>query len=114
MANLYTSTDVLITSRVIAVIPGYDTLKVVNRLLDGSFHVQTIGTGGRVVNISLVADETSKDTIDIAESNCAPVKVTAGTKYYTGVIKEAPKWDRPSPDVYRTSLILLVYEEGVA
>jgi len=112
VASLYTTADVLITDRITAVIPGLDTIKVTNRLLDGSYHFQTIGTGVKVVSASLVATEAAKETIDTYESICTPVKVISGTKYYAGVIKEAPSWDRLAPGLYRASVSIVVSEEG--
>ena len=114
MAALYDSTDTLIASDVTAVIPGYDTIKVINRLLSGQFHVQTIGTPARVCSVSLiVTSEAAKNTIDVAEGAAESVKVTGSGKYYTGVIREAPSWGRLGPDRYQTTITLLVSAEGV-
>lgn len=113
MFGLYTTTDVLITSKIKSVIPAYDTIKVINRLLDGSFHVQVIGQGARIVNLATVsADDTAKDTIDVAESIATPVKVVKDSKYYIGIIQDAPKWTQRARGVYQTNLTLLASEEG--
>ena len=112
MAELYTTDGTIITERVTSVIPDYDTIKVVNRLLDGSFHVQTIGQGARICNVALMASETGKETIDIYESTATPVKVTGSGKSYTGIIKDAPDWSLLKPNLYKASIVLLVSEEG--
>ena len=113
MASLYDSNDTLITDRVNVVTPGYEAIKVENRLLDGSFHTQTIGTPARVCYAELmVLSEAAKDTIDVAAGINAPLKVTGGTKYYIGTVRGAPSWDRRAPGIYRTSIVLLISEEG--
>lgn len=113
MVGLYTTDGVIITRTIKAIIPGYDTIKVINRLLDGSFHVQVIGQGARIVNLATVsADDTAKDTIDSAESLATPVKVVKDSKYYIGIIQDAPKWTQRARGVYQTNLTLLVSEEG--
>ncbi len=113
MVGLYTTDGVIITRTIKAVIPGYDTIKVINRLLDGSFHVQVIGQGARIVNLETVSvNDTAKGTIDLAESQAAPIKVIKDSKYYIGIIKDAPKWAQQSRGVYQANLTLLVSEEG--
>lgn len=114
MSGLYTPDGSLLTNRVASVIPGYDSIKITNRLLDGSFHIQTIGVGARICKASFFASESAKDTIDIYESTGTPVKVTGSGKYYTGIIKNAPEWERLAPGLYKTSITLLVSEEGTA
>jgi hypothetical protein len=113
MASLYDSNDTLITDRVSSVMPGYDVIKVTNRLLDGSYHVQTIGTAARIVTATFtVTSETTKDTVDLADAQATLLKVTGSSKYYTGIIKDTPSWDRLAPGIYRTTITLLVSEEG--
>lgn len=111
MAELYDANDTIITSHIASVIPGYDTIKVINRLLSGQYHIQTIGAPARVCRIELTVAAAEKEIIDIAEAINEPVKVV-GSKYYIGTIREAPQWNRLAPDKYRTSLVLLVSDEG--
>ena len=114
MATLYDYNNSVITERVTSVIPGYDTLKSVNRLLDGSWHVQTVGTGARQVIVRLICSLAAKNIIDAAESTGAPVKVTADGKHYKGPIREAPNWNKQSVNIYETEIVILANEEGDA
>ncbi len=111
MAVLYNHSDNIITDRVTSVIPGYDTIKTTNRLLDGSWHTQVIGTGARFVNVRLLCNLTAKNTIDTAEATGAPVKVVGDDMYYKGIIRDAPSWNKQYP-VYETEIVLMVEEEG--
>ena len=115
MAGLYTTSDVLITDKVTSVIPDYEIQEVENRLLDGSFHVQTIGQPARTCAIELmVTSGAAKETIDTCKSIKTPVKVTGDGKYYIGTIRGVPQWTKNAPGIYQTSLVLLVTEEGTA
>jgi len=113
MAGLYTTTDTLITSHVTSVIPDYEALEVENRLLDGSFHVQTIGQPARTCAVDLIVTSvTAKNSIDTYKSIKTPVKVTGDGKYYIGTIRGVPQWTKNAPGIYQTSFVLLVTEEG--
>ena len=115
MAALYTTDDVLITDRVTSVIPDCEIQEVENTLLDGSLHIQTIGSPARVCDIALVVTSVAaKNNIDTYKSLKTPVKVTADGIYYTGIIRGSPKWERLAPGIYKTSLTLIVSEEGTA
>jgi len=112
---LYETDGTLVTNIIQSVISGYDTIKVVNRLLGGSFHIQTIGQSARIVNVNTATIyEEGKNIIDEYEATATPVKVVLDNKYYIGIIKEAPQWTRIRPGIYQTDLVLLVSEEGNA
>jgi len=113
MAALYTTANTLITEHVTSVIPDYEIQEVENRLLDGSFHVQTIGQPARTCAVDLIVTSTiAKETIDTYKAIKTPVKVTADGKYYIGTIRGLPQWTKNAPGIYQTSLVLLVTEEG--
>jgi hypothetical protein len=111
---LYTISNILITNTIESIIPGYDTIKVINRLLSGDFHAQNIGTGARIVSINtLYVDETNKALLDDCEATGTLIKAVKDGKYYTGYIKAAPGWSQTSPGYYRASIELLVTKEGM-
>ena len=112
MATLTDSSSATISSNVMLILPSYDAIKVTNRLLDGSFHVQTIGTPARICRVTFITDEAGKDLLDVAEGINEPLTASTSAKYYTGTVKEAPEWDRLAPDVYKTTITLLVSAEG--
>ena len=114
MAELYKLDDTLLTERVSLVLPGYDTLKVINRLLSGQLHVQTIGQPARICTITLVATGDAMEAINLAEGMSEPLKVTGSGKYYIGTIREAPNWAKRGLNIYEASFTMLVALEGVA
>jgi len=113
MSALYTSADVLITDRVTSVIPDYEITEVENKLLDNSIHIQTVGSPARICDVVLVVTSVAaKNNIDAYKSLKTPVKVTADGSYYIGIIRGSPKWEKLAHSTYKTSLTLIVSEEG--
>ena len=111
MAKLYQG-ETVITEFVTSVVPGYDTIKTTNRLLNGEWFTQTIGTGARMVNVSLICNLAGKVLLDEAEAIGAPLTVTADGKYYVGVMRDSITWENLKAGNYGTTIMLLSNEEG--
>jgi len=109
---LTNSTGDLITNLVGEIVPSYKTTKVVKQLLSGAHHVQTIGTGARIVTAELLAQPAGRELLNKAESTGEPLRLQTRTKYYVGILEAQLKWKRKARDIYQTSIILLVSEEG--
>jgi len=108
----------ILTSRFIKALPRKDAIKIESRLLDGSFHYQTIGLPGTVVELQFIINTEGKEVIDEHESINAPIRVETKDKYYIGSIRQAPVWEiflrgNVQNRIYRGSLIITVTEEGV-
>jgi len=112
MSTLTNSSSVAISSYVTQVIPSYETIKVENRCLDGTFHIQTIGTPARICTVEFICLEAGKILVDTAEGSGESLTITGASKYYTGAIRKAPDWNRVAPGLYKTTIILLVSAEG--
>lgn len=112
MSTLTNSSSVVISSNVIRVIPSYETIKVENRCLDGSFHVQTIGTPARICTVEFICLEAGKILVDTAEGSGESLTITGGSKYYTGIVRKSLDWSRVAPGLYKTTIVLLVNDEG--
>ena len=112
MVALTNSTGDLITNLVGEIVPSYKTVKVVKQLLSGAHHVQTIGTGARIVTAELLAQPAGRELLNKAESTGEPLRLETRSKYYIGILEASLKWKRKARDIYQTSIILLVSEEG--
>lgn len=110
-AGLYDSRDRLITQYV-NVVPKKDTVKVENRLLDGGFHVQTIGSAGDVLDVTLqAATEDARGLVDRAEALAEEIRVTYNDRYWIGIIRDNLAWSKQA-GVFSTSFELLVLRSG--
>ena len=112
MVVLTNSTGDLIANLVGEIVPNYKTTKVVKQLLSGAHHVQVIGTGARIVTAELLAQPAGRELLNKAESTGEPLRLETRTKYYIGILEAQLKWKRVARDIYQTSIILLVSEEG--
>ena len=111
-AGVYTKDDVLITSHIRDAVPGYESHKVRRQLLDGSWHMQVIGTAGRVLNLVVFTDRDNKEILDAAENEGRLVKIFVLGKWWEGFISEKIFWQETSLDYYRGEVLLLVTGEG--
>lgn len=109
--GLYSAELALITAYV-SVVPKKDTIKVENRLFDGTFHVQTIGTSADLLDVKLHAvNETVRARIDTAEATAEEVRIVFGAQYWDGIIRESLKWEKIAM-TFKTSFELLVVRSG--
>lgn len=112
MVALTNSQGDLITNLAGEIVPNYKTTKVVKQLLSGAHHVQTIGAGARIVTAELLAQPVGRELLNKAESTGEPLRLETRSKYYVGVLDTPLKWKREAKDIYRTSIVMLISEEG--
>lgn len=111
-AGLYSAGGTLITPYV-NIVPKVDTIKVENRLLDGAFHVQTIGTGAKLLDVNLkVTKETLRARLDTAEMNGEEIRIEFDGTYWEGIIRESLEWEKVAR-VFSTKFELLVVRTGI-
>lgn len=111
MTGLFDKQNLPIT-RFVSVIPKKDRVKVENRLLDGSFHIQTIGKAADILDVILFArNETVKKRVDEAEGRGEKLRIIVESKYWEGVIRKSLSWEKAA-GTYKTVFEFLVTNTG--
>lgn len=97
----------------------YDGIKIENKLLDGSTHVQTIGTAQQYLTFDILANHNQVNYINNADSIGETLKLIVDDNYYIGFCS-VPDWQRvtkryanETDRVYTTSAKLVISESGV-
>lgn len=75
-------------------LPRLDVLKVENRLLDGSLHVQTIGDPLKLIKASVVTTEELALKIDQMQSSQAECFFVKHSERYRGLIRSPVDWKK--------------------
>lgn len=111
--GLYTIGDVLIADHVRDVLPlTSEGNRVENKMLDGSAHVQTVGTPIVVLTMSISVADTVAESIDALAAASTEVKVLWLTRWATGYIREVPQWTLDGYRYYTATIQLLVTDQG--
>lgn len=95
-----------------------DIIKIKNRLLDGTYHIQSIGNAVKNINIICYITETNKKIIEDIYIQNSPLKFTRDGMFYIGIIIESPDiqaFFKGTHDIrlYTAKFILNVQTEGV-
>ena len=114
---LYDIQNNLITNKISNVLPDTDIVKVKNRLIDGTFHSQTIGNPLTILDITCNLNEAGRNMLCNAFIVDMPLRLEWYNKYYIGLIHENPKWTiyvkgNDTKRVYEAQFRLAVSEEG--
>lgn len=99
----------------------YDTIQIKNKLLDGSYHIQTIGEPMKYITFEILSNHNQVDLLNIAEYKGEELKLIIDNRYYIGILDNRLEWSRisvrykNSTNVYYTSNIKFnVSKEGLA
>jgi len=112
---LYETDDTLITDLVNTAILNPDINQIENRLLDGTYNVQSIGDSLDIIEITCYVTKTNKIVIDDINKICGYIKLVKENKYYTGYITKAMPWNvltKGTNGLYEGRFRLVVQEEG--
>lgn len=97
----------------------YDVIKVKNKLIDGSYHVQIIGSPVKYYTFEILANQIQVDVINLAVSKGELLKLIIEEKYYIGMIEESEEWtllalnrNDKTKTIYSAKLQLNVSQEG--
>ena len=92
--NLLTPFVSLMTSK--------EPLKIVNRLLDGSYHVQVLGFS-EVALLDIYANQIAKARLEAADANGEQLRVVIHDKSWQGKVLSLGTWKRISQEYYQTT-----------
>lgn len=96
--------------RVLNYTPGLERVKIVTRLYDGSYNVQTVGVANETaVATVLVTDMSALRAVNLAEASGELLTLKYRDTDYTGYLDAKPSW-KPiiAGSVYTASLRFLV------
>lgn len=101
MIGLYTMADILITPD-INIMSNPDNIRVVNKLLNGEYHVQTISTA-TLLDVELIVSKEAKLLLESYDANNTTLKIISGNETWIGKIISLEAWSRIGA-YYKTSL----------
>lgn len=97
----------------------YDTIHVKNKLIDGSYHIQTIGNPIKYRTFEILSNYNQVDLINLAESKGEPLRLIENDRYYIGMLDDVVDWSRflhrrssKSETLYTAKIQLNISEEG--
>jgi len=110
---LYDINNNLIAKVVSDAILSPDIIQRKNRLLDGTYHTQTIGKRIDTAKIECYVDKINKTRIDDMYIIGEPIKLLKEDKYYIGLIENKPEWGTISKHLYITKFEIIISQSGV-
>lgn len=110
---LYDIDDNLITDLVNTAILNPEVIHIKNKLLDGSNHIQTIGTPSKSIDVICYVYEDGKSKLDTKYANGEPIKLVKDNKWYKGLITEYGDWELYAIGLYQNSFKISVSSEGI-
>lgn len=90
--GLFTDANVLLTRDLTNIVPKLQAYRAVNRLLDGSWHIQTIGTPAGQIRFTALVDHAARVVIDLAFANGLCLKVLYRGETYRGFVADEINW----------------------
>lgn len=97
----------------------YDTIQVKNKLLDGSYHIQTIGEPLKYITFEILSNHNQVDLLNQAEYKGEELRLIIDDKFYVGMLDSKAEWTRlilrrgdPINTLYTATLQLNISEEG--
>lgn len=98
--------------------PSLEGNRVVNKLLDGTLHIQTIGEAMKYVSFRIVSDDANMNRINDIEFTGEPIKVFYDNKFYQGKIEDLSQWREElfgeiDTRLYAANIRLVVESEGI-
>lgn len=113
---IYDASDNVLSPAVALALSRPDVIEIKNRTLDGKYHVQSIGTGGTLLEVVAHFTMAEKLVFDNMKREMGLIKVTFDGRYYIGVIDGELSWERlinTWEPMFTCSFSLMVDEEGV-
>jgi hypothetical protein len=114
---IYTENDLLITEGIQSVISRPDVIEIENRTLDGKRHIQSIGTGGTVLDVIAHFTMVQKLIFDSVKLTSSMLKIIFDDILYTGLISGEPGYERIPSTIgpyFTITFLVAVQTEEVA
>ena len=108
MNGLYQTGASVPFTRLVRIIPQQNSLKIINRTLDGQLHVQTIGNPVTNLIIETQVDNTGRAILESLSANMTTFTIECDEGTYTGRIMELGTFSKPIRGHYRTTLTVAV------
>lgn len=109
--GIYTIDDQVITDHIRDAIPGKRGSKNVNRLFDGTWHVQTYGEASPKLRLTAYADITALKRLNDATADGELIKVNALGQDWIGAVEEDQiNWSESAPGYYRGGITLILID----
>lgn len=108
------SRDSVAMAQILTFLPGVEQVKVVSKAIDGTVHIQTIGTGVKHASVSILANREELALVNAAEADGAVVAAVYRGVRYLGYIESAPEWETKEAGAWYTADIKLLIEEEVS
>lgn len=99
-----------ILGQVLSFIKSLNQTKVTTKSLDGTIHIQTIGSPTTVATISVFSSKEEMDLMNKAEADGACIDVTYRGVTYSGYIEGKPQWQAVHPGKWYSATITLLIE----
>jgi len=107
--------DNTLITRHVNTLRRYESRQIWHTTLDGLPHVQTIGSATEVIDVELWVDKAGKDIIDRCQALGEPVNVSDGIDTWTGLIAEAPSWEKISrvKGIFTAKILVRCFQPAV-
>jgi len=107
--------DNTLITRYVKTLRRFEARQIWHTTLDGLPHVQTIGSATEVIDVDLWVDKAGKELIDRCQVTGEPVNVSDGIDTWTGLIAEAPSWEKISrvKGIFTAKLLVRCFQPAV-
>ena len=102
------STNSSTIAQILTFVPGIEQSKIVSKALDGTIHIQTIGSGTKYAAVSIACTRIEMGLVNKAEADGALVVAVYRNKKYSGYIEAAPSWTAVKPGEWYTGTFKLL------
>lgn len=116
--RLLTAAGTIISEKITLVKPRQETTEVVNTMLDGSWHVQTVGNSRAFYELEFVVPAAMMDALNQYAADKTLLRFERYGKTFTGIVRGDPEWalmrmsPTPAQAKYRCKITLLVTGGG--
>ena len=97
----------------------YESIQLKNKLLDGTYHLQTIGKPLKYKDFILIATESQVEKMNLLETKGESIKLLDNDRFYIGNLSSSINWTRLTigyrdreKRLYEGKATIIIKEEG--